>query len=271
MKVSLDLVINSGDVDVDMDYAIQTLLGASGVTSLITEAVLRGKIKERRHSTNEVRTKLKKSFTGSYGQCFDVVISDAKIESRLNSIGRSVFAEVMSYYIYEALYLESPALTNEAYDVIIGLEDIEDELTKGIRNKLKDMHKISIMCGYSVDLNYRRPGEKQKIATLTQNTALNITELHESDVDHQIEVIITRFNSFTGNGRLLVNGEDKTTSFGFLNGLKYVTESQKRKISENLHANNAVREDDRTPITLTVRNMTISSGEIIKYLITEVA
>lgn len=114
MKVSLDLVINSGDDEIDMDYALQTLLGASGVTSIITEAILRGKVKENRHQSNEIRTNLKHSFTGSFGQRFDVVISDRKVAARLSSMTRTVFAEVMSYYIYESLFLEGPALSDAA-------------------------------------------------------------------------------------------------------------------------------------------------------------
>lgn len=270
MKISLDLTINSGDDDIDMDYALQTLSGASGVTSIITEAVLRGKVKENRHQSNEIRTNLKHSFTGSFGQCFDVVIAEQKVAARLASMTRTVFSEVMSYYIYESLFLESPELSNAAKKVVLGLEDIEDELTKAIRNRLKNMHKISTMCNYSVDLNYRKPGGKQKIATLNQNTALNITELIETDHDHRIEAIITRFNTFTGNGRLLVNGEENTTSFGFLNGLKYVTDAQTKKITSNLNSNNRLAEEDRQYLSLKVRDMTISNGEIVKYLIIEV-
>ncbi|MFC5706668.1 hypothetical protein [Aeromonas eucrenophila] len=270
MKISLDLTINSGDNDVDMDYALQTLSGASGVTSIITEAVLRGKVKENRHQSNEIRTNLKHSFTGSFGQCFDVVIADQKVAARLANMTRTVFSEVMGYYIYESLFLESAELSGAAKKVVTGLEDIEDELTKAIRNRLKNMHKISTMCNYSVDLNYRKPGGKQKIATLNQNTALNITELIETDHDHRIEAIITRFNTFTGNGRLLVNGEERTTSFGFLNGLKYVTDAQTKKITSNLNSNNRLAEEDRQYLSLKVRDMTISNGEIVKYLIIEV-
>ncbi|MEI4968362.1 hypothetical protein [Aeromonas caviae] len=270
MKISLDLTINSGDDDIDMDYALQTLSGASGVTSIITEAVLRGKVKENRHQSNEIRTNLKHSFTGSFGQCFDVVIADQKVAARLANMTRTVFSEVMSYYIYESLFLESAELSNAAKKVVKGLEDIEDELTKAIRNRLKNMHKISTMCNYSVDLNYRKPGGKQKIATLNQNTALNITELIETDHDHLIEAIITRFNTFTGNGRLLVNGEERTTSFGFLNGLKYVTDAQTKKITSNLNSNNRLAEEERQYLSLKVRDMTISNGEIVKYLIIEV-
>ena len=270
MKVSLDLVINSGDDEIDMDYALQTLLGASGVTSIITEAILRGKVKENRHQSNEIRTNLKHSFTGSFGQRFDVVISDRKVAARLSSMTRTVFAEVMSYYIYESLFLEGPALSDAAKKVVSGLDDIEDELTKAIRNRLKNMHKISTMCNYSVDLNYRKPGEKQKIITLNKNTALNITELIETNHDHQIEAIVTRFNTFTGNCRLLVRGEEKTTSFGFLNGLKYVTDAQTKKITSNLDANNRLAEEEREYLLLKVRDLTISNGEVVKYLIIEV-
>lgn len=270
MKVSLDLVINSGDDEIDMDYALQTLLGASGVTSIITEAILRGKVKENRHQSNEIRTNLKHSFTGSFGQRFDVVISDRKVAARLSSMTRTVFAEVMSYYIYESLFLEGPALSDAAKKAVSGLDDIEDELTKAIRNRLKNMHKISTMCNYSVDLNYRKPGEKQKIITLNKNTALNITELIETNHDHQIEAIVTRFNTFTGNGRLLVRGEEKTTSFGFLNGLKYVTDAQTKKITSNLDANNRLAEEEREYLLLKVRDLTISNGEVVKYLIIEV-
>ena len=270
MKVSLDLVINSGDDEIDMDYALQTLLGASGVTSIITETILRGKVKENRHQSNEIRTNLKHSFTGSFGQRFDVVISDRKVAARLSSMTRTVFAEVMSYYIYESLFLEGPALSDAAKKVVSGLDDIEDELTKAIRNRLKNMHKISTMCNYSVDLNYRKPGEKQKIITLNKNTALNITELIETNHDHQIEAIVTRFNTFTGNGRLLVRGEEKTTSFGFLNGLKYVTDAQTKKITSNLDANNRLAEEEREYLLLKVRDLTISNGEVVKYLIIEV-
>lgn len=270
MKVSLDLVINSGDEDVDMEYALQTLLAASGVASVITEAVLRGKVKEKIYPKNEVRTKLKHSFSGSYGQAFDVVILDKKIQARLRNMTRAVFSEVMSYYIHESLFVESPVMSVEAEYVIESLQDIEDELTKTLRNRLKSMHKISEMCHYSVDLNYRKPGQKQKIATLDDTTALNISELTESGNVSEIEVIITRFNTFTGNGRLLINGEDKTISFGFLNGLKYVTESQKKIISKNLHDNNDVDEAQRQYVTLKVKSLAISNGDIVKYLITEV-
>lgn len=253
-----------------MDYAIDTLLGTSKVISIISEAVLRGKVVSKRYASNPVRNKLKQSFTGSYGQCFDLVISDSKLIDNLKKMGRSVFSEVIGYYIYDALYLETKNLTPKAQAVIKNLESIEEDLTLKIRNPLKDMHTISTMCGYSIDLNYRRPKEKQKLASLDEGTSKNITDLYESKESHTIEAIITRFNSFTGNGRLVVKDNDVTTSFGFAKVFKYVTEEQKKKITANLHANNTVSEENRKYLTLSVKNLTISTGEVIKFRINEV-
>ncbi|WP_049612100.1 hypothetical protein [Yersinia mollaretii] len=270
MKVSLDLVINSGEADVDMDYAIETLLGTSKVISIVSEAVLGGKVVSKRYASNPVRNKLKHSFTGSYGQCFDLVISDTKMIDNLKRMGRSVFSEVISYYIYDALYLETKNITPKALDIIKKLESIEEDLTTKIRNPLIDMHTISAMCGYSIDLNYRKPGEKQKLASLDHGTSKNITDLHESAKTHTIEAIITRFNTFTGNGRLLVKGDKTTTSFGFTKAFKYVTEGQKKKITANQHENNTVSEENRKNIKLLVKNLSISTGEVIRYRVEEV-
>ncbi|WP_317467892.1 hypothetical protein [Cronobacter sakazakii] len=270
MKLNLDLVINSGDADVDMDYAIETLLGASGVTRTVTEAILTGNVQEKSHPKNETKTKLKHSFTGSYGQCFDVVISNKDSQVRLKEITKPVFIEIMSYYINEALFLDVPPLSTRAKNIISSLDEIENSLTRAIRNKLIKMHKISLMSNYPVDLNLRQKDGKQKIITINKSTALNLTVLTESKKEHYISAVITRFNTLTKNGRLLVSGERKTTSFGFVNGAKYVTESQTKAISENLSDNDNVSEENRVPLTLKVRDMIISNGETVKYLVVEV-
>ncbi len=254
-----------------MDYAIETLLGTSKVVSIISEAVLGGKVVSKRYPKNPIRNKLKHSFTGSYGQCFDLVVSDEKLAERLRLIGNSAFSEIIGHYIYNALYLETKALSIKAKAVIKELEEIEDDLTLKIRNPLKTMHTISNMSGYSIDLNYRiAVGEKQKLVSLNEGTSKNITELYESKERHVIEAIITRFNSFTGNGRLLIKDEELTTSFGFSKLFRYVTEEQKKKATENLHENNSVAEDNRTYLKLLVTDMSISTGEVVKFLIEEI-
>ncbi|MCW0144368.1 hypothetical protein OIU82_06430 [Escherichia coli] len=44
MKVSYDVVIKSGDQEVDMEYGLDTLSGTAEVTCILAEAILRKKL-----------------------------------------------------------------------------------------------------------------------------------------------------------------------------------------------------------------------------------
>ncbi|MBL0612280.1 hypothetical protein JD508_18810 [Aeromonas jandaei] len=272
MKVNLDVVIKSGDDDVDMDYALETLSGTVSISCLLAEAILRGRVKERRTHADSVRANLKQSFKSSYGQKFELVINDKNLISKLNKIGKSVFSEVMSYYIREALYLEQPSISNEAASVIDSLCDIEVELVGRLMNPLKQMHRISIESDFDIALNYRKPGETYNIACLNQETGMIINAQVEGTSTYEIEAAITRFNSMTGNGRLILkdDNEIRTISFGFKDSLKYVTESYKKRISENLHQNNAKKADNRTYIKLNVYDIKITNGSVVKFLIKDI-
>lgn len=272
MKVSFDVIIKSGNHDVDMDYALRTLAGTSNVVCLLAEAILRGRIIERRTHVNDIRARLKHSFPSSYGQKFDIEVNDSTLVSRLNAMGRSVFSEVMGYYICEALYVEPNVLSADAQAIVDSLIGIEDELTKRIRSPLKDMHKVTTMNGYNVELNYRKPGSHERIITLNSETELNVSDTEILDLRKNIAVVITRFNSMTGNGRLIIEGleHNGTVAFGFYDNLKYVSEEHKRRITQNLHHNNALNSDNWRYMVLSVNEMIIPSGDVIKYLIRDI-
>ncbi|AMB76591.1 hypothetical protein [Pantoea ananatis] len=272
MRFSFEVLIKSGNDDVDMDYALKTLAGTSSVVCLLAEAILRGRIIERRTHANDIRARLKHSFKGSFGQKFDIEISDKTLISRLNSIGKPIFAEVMTYYICEALYIEGPEVSVDAQLIIDDLVDIEDELTKRIRSPLKDMHKITNQNGFDVELNYKMRGDGGNVITLNQSTDDLISDTEIEDVRHDINAVITRFNSMTGNGRLIVSGNEDagTIAFGFYDNLKYVNEAYKLKITQNLHYNNGKGSDEWVYIGLSVNNLTIQSGDVVKYLIRDV-
>jgi len=272
MKISLDAVIKSGENDVDMDDALDTLAGTADVSCLIAEAILRGKVKERRTHADSVRANLKQSFKSSYGQKFELVFVDRKLISRLNKIGRSVFTETMGYFIREALYLEQVELSDKTKEFIKDLSDIENELVDRLANPLKKMHRITLTNNFDVELNYRKPGSTYNITTLNYETAQIISTQYENDVTYNIDAAITRFNSMTGNGRLILKDDDqiRTISFGFKDSLKYVTESHKKKISENLHENNGKVADERIFITLSVSDIKIAKGSVVKYLIKDI-
>lgn len=272
MKVSFDVVLESGNDDVDMDDALQTLSGTSSVVCLLGEAILTGRIVERRTRANDVRAKLKQSFRGSYGQMFDIQIEDQTLITRLKSMGRKTFSEVMRYYISEALYIDSGILSEDATLVIESMTDIESALLDRLESPLKDMHKITTSDSYDVRLNYRLPGDPFNIITLNENTAANIINVTENQNEIFIDAVITRFNTMTGNGRLILRDEVErvTKAFGFKDSLRFVTGAQKTAISENLHTNNTRREDDRVYMTLKVVTLTNNSGAVLKYLIKDV-
>lgn len=161
-------------------------------------------------------------------------------------------------------------MSASASAVVAELEEIEDKLLDVLRRALVDMHKITTMSSFNVELNHKPRGDKTRIAMLTPKTAKHITETEEGKREYQITVIFTRFNLMTGNGRLIVEGEDHTTAFGLAKGLRYVPLNFKKKITENLHKNNGLGKDNWDYITLTVHDLKLGSGEVVKYFIHEI-
>lgn len=270
MKVSYDVVIKSGTDEVDMEYGLETLAGTAEVTCILAEAILRKRIIRRRSNTNPARTVLKKNFTGSYGQNFDLIVNEPELMAELRRMTRSVFSEVMSYFISEAMYLETEEVSQDAATVIDTLTDIEADLIERIRQPLIRMHKINIQKNYEIELNYKKPNEKERIINLTTRTATNLTQSRVQRGTTIINAVITRFNARTGNGRLVLEGENDTVAFGFALPLRSIPGVQKSKISLNLHTNNG-RHDNYSYLNLTVSKVTIISGETVKYLIHSVA
>lgn len=266
MKVSYDVVIKSGDQDVDMEYGVDTLGGTSEVTCILAEAILRKKIIKRRTHVNPARAVLKQSFKSSYGQNFDLVVSEPELVAELKKMGRSVFSEVMGYFISESLYLETKEVSPKAATFISDLSEIEDELIERIRNPLLRMHRINLQRNFDVELNYKKPAGKEIVIKLDTRTATNLTQSKVLPKKIEITALITRFNSRTGNGRLVLEGEDDTIAFGFYMPLKSIQAAQKRKISLNLHHNNT-KEDDYSYLKIIASKVVILSGETVKYLI----
>lgn len=268
MRVNYNVIIESETNEVDMEYTITTLGGTSEVTCLLAEAILRKRIIKRRTHVNPARAVLKKNFTGSYGQNFDLIIDEPALLAELKKISKPVFNEVMSYFISQSLYLETHEVSDDAEAVIKELSAIEDELIDRIRAPLKRMHEINIKKNYDIQLNFKqRNFEDMRVAQLNTRTATNLFHSKIAERREDITAYITRFNARTGNGRLVLSGEDETVAFGFYSPLDIIQAAQKRKVSENLHVNNANQAGVFTYLTLTVSRVKINSGETVKYLI----
>lgn len=264
--VNYDVVIKSGDQPVDMDYALETLGGASEVTCLLAEAILQKKVVKRRTSTNNARAVLHQSFQSSYGQNFALAIDDPILNARLVEMTNPVLAEIMGFYISEAMYMQHASLSARARHYIDELEYLEDEIVSRIRNPLIRMHKINYRCNWDVDFNFKPDGRQRKIVTLNTRTATNLTHTTVQRERFNIIAMITRFNSRTGNGRLVLQDENETVAFGFAMPLGMVSSEQKKMVSLNLHNNNG-RSDNYIYLGMTVSRVVIMSGETVKYAV----
>ncbi|EFI3703330.1 hypothetical protein GY508_005215, partial [Escherichia coli] len=95
----------------------------------------------------------------------------------------------------------------------------------------------------------------------------NLFNLTTDSNSIEINAIVTRFNSFTGNGRLLADGDSVTIPFSFSGPYRKVKASTKRLMSENLHDNNAVADELITRLKITANAKRNTSGDIVKYMI----
>lgn len=73
-----------------------------------------------------------------------MIVNEPELAAELKKMTRSVFSEVMGYFISESLYLETKELSPKAAGIIEELEEIEDELIDRIRQPLVRMHRINL-------------------------------------------------------------------------------------------------------------------------------
>ncbi|MBA6265414.1 hypothetical protein [Colwellia sp. Bg11-12] len=274
MEIDLDVVVKKNEYQIDMQYGLDTLKGTSDVTCIIAESILNLRVPEKRTRRSDVRSNLKGSFEGSYGQRFSIKVNDEVRVGRLQKIGKEAFMEVLSYFIREALYLENEIeLSKKAEAVVLEMEPIADELIKRVANPLKEIHKIPSNYGNEVVLNYKATPDsvdKTPIANFNGGTATNLSAVVGGEVS-VMEIMVSRFNSLTGNGRFLTVDAIQTFSFGFGAQLESVRKQLKLAMSRNLHSNNAALEEDRGFMKVNVKKMTLPNGRIVKYIVTGLA
>lgn len=271
MSINFDVVIASEDYSVDMNSGLDTLKGASEATRQIATTVLEGRVPERLSSESKVRTNLKKSFKGSFGQQFSVDIYDLDIKKRFNKIGKQAFVELISYFINEALYQESLELSPKAKSVLGDLgTEIEERLIKQLqKSSLDHLHTVSNNFNQDVKLRYRQSREQQTILAKVDRTTHATLQPRTDKTQRNITASITRLNINTGNGRLQIQGADETVAFGFPATRRYLElkAASKTPFSENLHTNNGKPREKWETLQLRVHTQTTNTGRVIKYII----
>ncbi|MFD1008393.1 hypothetical protein [Oceanisphaera ostreae] len=271
MSINFDVVMESDDYSVDMNSGLETLRGASEASRQIATTILEERVPQKLSSESKVRTNLRKTFKGSFGQEFSLDFYDEKIKKRFRAIGKKAIAELISYFINEALFQESLRLSKKAESTLKNLgKDLEQELIKQLqKSSLDHLHSVSNNFNKDVKLRFRESRVKQ--TTLAKVDRATHATLKPKTDREKLKIIasITRLNINTGNGRLLIQDEDETIAFGFpaQKHYRHLQFSAKQKFSDNLHTNNGKPTDKWQTLTLTAHTQRTNSGHIIKYLI----
>ncbi|TCW80463.1 hypothetical protein C5O80_27065 [Burkholderia sp. SRS-46] len=271
MSLNMDVVIDTPDATVDMKSGLESLQGVSDAARCIAEAILTGNVPERQSHKSDVRTILKQSFSGSYGQIFSIDIFHEQVQKKFNKIGRPAFVELIAYFLNEAVYKEHKELSDKAQRVVDELGDKADDLVAQLRKSpLHHLHEVPMKFGYDVKVRYRKSRVDQtELARFDQKTAESLQAKLDPKVV-PVVVAITRLNINTGNGRLAVKGEFDTVAFGFPMPYIRVLPGIKKVISENLNYNNGRDSLLWRHLHITAQPLKLPDGRVVKYIIKEI-
>lgn len=233
MTVSMEVVISSPDDAVDMKTGLDTLQGISDATRKIGETVLSGHLAQRLHHTGGVRTTLKKTFKGSYGQNFSIDVHDADYQAQLRKLRQSTLIELIRYFLNEAMYEDGGALSERAENKIDSMGALAIALVQEVRTScMPNIHEVPRKFGYTVTIRQKGAG-RTVLSEFNSETSASLTA--ESDpVEVELIAGITRFNINTGNGRLQLKGERETQAFGFGGAYSEVKFEAKKSSPETL-------------------------------------
>ena len=246
-------------------------MGACSATAIVADTMLTGAVPKRKTHKSKVRNRLKLSAKGSFIQHFTLQVKDKEAAKIFRKIGKTTFSEVMTYYFYEGLFLKVPPLSKEAEAIIKSLEKVEEELKETLKEPLKQLHDVSKKYHHKTILSYAKPGVWQVIANLDESTVKNLTDVHEEPETEKHLIRVSRFNTYTLNGRLVIKDSDETVAFGLYELPRKEELAQSRLMSENLHINNnGGVDDDYQYLLATTKKLVLPTGVVVKYLITEV-
>jgi hypothetical protein len=267
VSINMDLVINTPDEAVDMKAGLDTMSGVSGSVQTIAETILLKKAPHRNSGKKKVRTTLKKSFKGSYGHVFSIDVNDEKLTERLRSITRAVFVELISYFFSESLYQDHRELSPRANKVVEDLGNEANELIRQLRKSpLRKLHEVSRKFNLNVKVRYRKSRYDQTVLGEFDQLTAEAVDARKTRDEFWISAGISRFNINTGNGRLVVEGQQDTVAFGFAS-YKNLTIKAKKKFTENLNFNNGLEADQYKYFDLRVSPVKLKDGTVVKYMV----
>lgn len=268
VSYKLRVKICSGDSAVDMKPGIESIDGSSDVSRILAEYILRNRVPGRLNEKSPVLTELEKGLRGSYMQDFKLIIKDPELKQRALELGNEVFFELFKSLLHEALHLDTAELSTEANRQAQTLDgELRPKLIRRLRGSLKRMHKTQSAYNFNVDFQRRKPDTTDSLILLDQRSLDNLTSTTVTERVEEGIATVNRFNSFTGNGRLLLIGEQDTVSFGLSSEPSLMTLAKRRIVSENLHENNGVQAENRSFLSIRFKRLVLPTGDTVKLLI----
>ncbi len=268
MSINLDVVVETTEDTIDMKTGLDTFQGVSDATRTIAETLLTEKVPKRNSHKSKVRTELKRSFKGSYGQIFSLEIYDIQAKKNLNRMTQPVFVELLAYFFAESLYREPKALSQKAQTIYEKLGDKAEDLVSQLRvSALENIHEISTKFDHDVRIRFRKNRDNiTELSRFTRETS-KVLQAKETKEEIDLEVSITRLNIHTGNGRLQLKGASETIAFGFNSAYKNIRLSAKKVFSENLDHNNGLQQEKWSYLKLVGSPVRLNDGTIVKFFI----
>jgi len=267
MSLEYEVVIETQQYAVDMKSGLDTLTGVSDGARCIVQTILERKVPIRKTPQAPVRTIMKRTFEGSYGLKFSIEIFDDILKAKLRTIGQTVLAELISYYLNESIYIDLTNLSEKAQETIKSLGNISQELIDRLRiTAVKNIHAVTKNFGYDVKVQQRSSSGIKLLVEFNEESASTL-DLERSTEEIEIQAAITRFNTKTGNGRLQIKGANETVAFGFSTDYQIVSLVGKKKFSINLNENNGLRPEHHIHIKIKVSPIRLHSQKIIKYIV----
>ena len=268
MTINLDLVIETEEYAVDMKAGLDSMQGVSDAIRCIAESILTENTPKRQSHKGSVRTSLKNSFKGSYGQVFSLDIHDPELLKRFRKIGSGAFFELVSYFIDESLYREPNTLSAKAQGILNKLGDISEEVVRQLRvSSLKNIHVISTKFNHDIRIRHRISRENQTVIASFNKETAKVLQARQSPDAVSLTVSITRLNIHTGNGRLQVKDQEETIPFSFGIQYKEVSLRAKKIFSENLNHNNGINNSEWKFLRISAAPVRLKDGKIIKYIV----
>lgn len=251
-----------------MKAGLQSMQGVSDAVRCIAESILTEKVPERQTSKSMVRTSLKRSFKGSYGHIFSLDIYDPDLQNKLHRIGHAPFIELIAYFISESLYREPNQLSVKAQKILDKIGENSEKIVQRLRaSSLEHIHEISTKFNHDIKIRYRKNRDEQIVIAKFDRISAKVLQATLSNERIELNVVITRLNIHTGNGRLQIENKDETIAFGFGIEYKEIDIRAKKIFSENLNYNNGLEREKWKYLKIVASPIQLKDEKIVKYIV----